>query len=167
MHGYPICWAQSNDEWHPYLPAMFSFSYPIFRGMSTDPLIIHDKSGYRLTDEEISLWRNVEYVIWTSALALQNGLCFPLEQQVPFPPSKYGYAQRHSQERFARKCALKSLHAFQRLLAYCSYLLIKPRSVSKLTCKIILCPSHLSVDPLVTFLYNNAPLITQTVYLPT
>jgi hypothetical protein len=89
--------------------------------MSTDPLLIHDASGYKLTDEDMSMWKNVEYIICTAIDALQAGRNLPLEHQEPLPPSRYGYTRSHSQEKFAKKSVLKSLNAFQRLLAYCSY----------------------------------------------
>ena len=89
--------------------------------MSTNPLLVHDSSGYKMTDEDISLWRNVEHVMTTAFLALQAGRTFPLEHEQPPPPSHYGYTRAHSQEKFAKNSVMKSLNAFQRLLAYCSY----------------------------------------------
>jgi hypothetical protein len=120
-YGYPICWSQPNFEWYPYLPAVVTFNYPIFRLMSTDPTIIHGPSGYKLSDDDISLWRNVEYVISTAIRALQTDRLLPLGHQEPRPPSEYGYTRVYSQEKFSRKAVMKSLNAFQRLLAYCSY----------------------------------------------
>jgi hypothetical protein len=120
-HGYRICWSQTNYEWYPYLPAVVDFRYPIFRGMSCNPVIIHDGSGYSLKKEEISMWQNVEFVMLTIAKALGSGVLTPLEQRDPHPPSEYGYTRSHSQEKFARKSATKSLNAFQRLLGFCAY----------------------------------------------
>jgi hypothetical protein len=120
-HGYRICWSQKNYEWYPYLPAVVNFRYPIFRGMSSNPVIIHDGSGYSLKKEEISMWQNVEFVMLTVAKALGSRSLTPLEQQDPHPPSEYGYTRSHSQEKFARKSATKSLNAFQRLLGFCAY----------------------------------------------
>ena len=120
-YGYPICWCKLNFEWYPYLPAVVSFKYPIFRGMSTDPPLIHDRLGYKLSDEDISRWKNVEHVMTMAVLALQAGRTFPPEHEQPPLPSEYGYTRGHSQEKFAKKSVMKSLNAFQQLLAYCSY----------------------------------------------
>lgn len=68
-------------------------------------------------------WRNVEYVMHESIKALQAGRLLSLEHKEPLPPSAYGYTRGHSSERFAKKSVIKSLNAFQRLLAYCSYAL--------------------------------------------
>lgn len=122
-YGYPICWSEFNFEWYPYLPAVVNFNYPVFKLMSTDPLILHKSDGYGLTDREICQWRNVEYVMLASIQALQAGCNLSLEHQEPLPPSAYGYTRGHSSEKFAKRSAMKSLNAFQRLLAYCSYTL--------------------------------------------
>lgn len=122
-HGYPICWSEPNYEWYPYLPAVISFKYTLFLGMSTNPNITHNGSGYKLDDEQISLWGNIEYVLCAAISAIGAGRICPLEQREPFRPSEYGYMLTHSQLKFAKKCMTKSLNAFQRLLGYCSYLI--------------------------------------------
>ncbi|KAF9790256.1 hypothetical protein BJ322DRAFT_1103923 [Thelephora terrestris] len=98
-HGYPICWSEPNYEWYPYLPAVISFKYTLFLGMSTNPNITHNGSGYKLDDEQISLWGNIEYVLCAAISAIGAGL------------------------EVCKKCMTKSLNAFQRLLGYCSYLI--------------------------------------------
>lgn len=120
-HGYPICWSQKGYEWYPYLPAVVDFRHSIFRGMSRQPDIIYDGSTYRLNAEQMALWQNIEFVMVTVSKATGSGHLVSLEHREPHPPSSYGYTRSHSQLKFARKCVLKSLNAFQRLLAYCSY----------------------------------------------
>jgi hypothetical protein len=121
QYGYPICWSKEGFEWYPYLPAVVRFHYPIFRGMSANPEITYDGSGFRLEDQEISLWMNIEHVMTTTCEVLQAGRIYSLEHFTPQPPSEYGYVQRHSQHKFAKKSMIKSRNAFQRLLAYCSF----------------------------------------------
>jgi hypothetical protein len=120
-YGYPICWSKDGFEWHPYLPAVISFHYPIFRGMSQYPDIIHDNLGYKLKDEEIRLWANVEFVMLKTIEILQHNKLRSLVHQKPPSPSTYGYMKGHAQAIFAKKVVRKSLNAFQRLLGYCSY----------------------------------------------
>jgi hypothetical protein len=120
-YGYPICWSKEGFEWYPYLPAVVSYRYPIFRGVSPDAEIIYDGSGYRLKDEDLCLWANVEHVMTTACHALQAGGLLSLDHFTPPPPSDYGYTQKHAQEKFAKKPMVKSLNAFQRLLAYCPF----------------------------------------------
>lgn len=120
-YGYPICWSKRGYEWYPYLPAVVNSRHPIFRGMRFPPDIIHDGSGYRLKDDEMSTWQNVEYVMDVVAKLLGSRQLVSLDHRIPHPPSRYGYTRVHTQERFARKSAIKSLNAFHRLLAYCSY----------------------------------------------
>jgi len=120
-YGYPICWSRLNYEWYPFLPAVVDFNYPIFRGMSRQPDIVHDKSGYRLNDEQMALWQNVEFVMLTVSKAAGSRQLVSLDHREPEPPSSFGYTRGHTQLKFAQKCALKSLNAFQRLLGYCAY----------------------------------------------
>jgi hypothetical protein len=120
-HGYPICMSKTNYEWYPYLPAVVNFRYPIFRWMSRSPDIIHDGSGYRLADDEMSMWKNVEHTMLVVSKAMGSGQTTSLEHREPDPPSQYGYTRSHVQLKFAQKAVLKSLNAFQRLLAYCCY----------------------------------------------
>lgn len=67
------------------------------------------------------MWQNVEYVMVAASDALTHGQLFSLDHAIPLPPSKYGYTRSHTQEKFAKKCVMKSLNAFQRLLGYCSF----------------------------------------------
>ena len=131
-YGYPICWSRKNYEWYPYLPAVIDFSYPIFRGMSRQPSIVHDKSGYRLNNEQMALWQNVEFVMSTVSKAVSSGQLISLEHREPEPPSSFGYTRGHTQLKFAQKCALKSLNAFQRLLGYCAYSIAGSNSLQPL-----------------------------------
>jgi len=89
--------------------------------MSRNPEIIHNGSGYSIKSDEISIWQNIEFVMVTVANAFSSGQQVTLGQRVPEPPSQYGYERTHTQEKFARKCAIKSLNAFQRYLGYCAY----------------------------------------------
>lgn len=121
-YGYPICWSRQGYEWYPYLPAVTKFHYPIFNGLSYSPDIIHDGHGYRLKPEEVTLWQNIEYTLLAVSAALSPGQLTSLNYHEPEPPSAFGYARSHSQLKFAKKCVIKSLNAFQRLLGYCSYI---------------------------------------------
>ena len=89
--------------------------------MSANPTIIYNGSGYALKEDEINMWRNVEYIMVKVAEAAGSGQHVSLEHKLPHPPSEYGYTQTHAQLKFAKKCAIKSLNAFQRLFSYCSY----------------------------------------------
>jgi len=89
--------------------------------MALRPDVIHDGSGYKLRDDQMSLWQNIEYVMVIVSELLGSRQLVSLNHQVPHYPSRYGYTRSHTQEKFARKAVLKSLNAFQRLLAYCSY----------------------------------------------
>lgn len=119
--GYRICWSTTNYEWYPYLPAVFDWSYPIFRGVSPNFEVIHDKSGYKLSDEVINMWQNVEFIMIEVSKALFSRQLVPLEQQQPAYPSEFGYARGHVLPEYATRCARRSLNAFQRLLGYCAY----------------------------------------------
>jgi hypothetical protein len=132
-YGYPICWSQKNYEWYPYLPAVFDWHYPIFRGVSRNPDIIYDGTGYRLNDEQMALWQSIEFVMLTVSKAAGSGQLVSLEHQEPEPPSSYGYTQGHAQSKFAKKCVIKSLNAFQRLLGYCAYSVAEPTSLAPLS----------------------------------
>jgi len=61
-YGYPLCWSRPGFEWCPYLPAVASFHYPIFRGM-TSAKIVRAETGWKLRDEDIFLWSSVEFVM--------------------------------------------------------------------------------------------------------
>lgn len=126
-----MCFSKSNLEWYPFLPAVFTFQYPVFRGMSANPHVTRHSSGWKLTDEDIALWHAVETVMINTAAVLQEGSLHPLEQVAPLPPREYGYARAHTQEKFARKSITKSLNAFQRLLGYCSYSLANSTNVHR------------------------------------
>lgn len=120
-YGYPICWSQTGYEWYPYLPAVLDFQYPIFRGMSHSPEIVHDGSGYSLNEQQMLMWKNVEFVMVTVSNALSSGQIVSLEFQRPHFPSEYGYTRSHTQLKFAKKALTKSLNAFQRLLGFCAF----------------------------------------------
>ena len=121
-YGYPLCFSRPGYEWVPYLPAVSSFHYPIFRGMKS-ARIINTGGGWRLRDEDILLWTSVEYVILKAIHALASGQLESLDHVTPDWPESFGYKRLHSQERFAVKAKTASLNAFRRMLAYCSYTL--------------------------------------------
>ena len=96
------------------------------------PEIIHGKTGYRLNDEQMALWQNVEFVMLTVSKAIGSGQLVSLDHREPEPPSSYGYTLGHARPEFAKKCAIKSLNAFQRLLGYCAYSLAGAISLAPL-----------------------------------
>ena len=63
---------------------------------------------------------NVEEMAYYFGGPKGKGIC-ELDHREPEPPSSFGYTWGHTQLKFAQKCALKSLNAFQRLLGYCTY----------------------------------------------
>lgn len=89
--------------------------------MSRKPNIIHGSTGYRLDDEQMALWQNVEHVMLTVSKAAGSGQLVSLDHREPESPSKYGYTRGHATPKYAQRCASKSLNAFQRLLGYCAY----------------------------------------------
>jgi hypothetical protein len=120
--GYPICWSRDGYEWCAYLPAVCDYNYPIFQGMSRTPNIVTtEDSRYKLDDEEIKRWSNVECVMVNVAKVLAGGRLESLDSTVPCSPSQFGYQDTHSKPEHARLSARKSLNAFQRLLGYCAY----------------------------------------------
>ena len=119
-YGYALCWSRPGFEWYPYLPAVCSFHYPIFRGM-TSATIISTGSGWKLRDEDIQRWSSVEFVLQKTISIVGGGQLSDLEHVVPHWPSFFAYDRLHSLEAFARKSKMASLNAFQRMLAYCSY----------------------------------------------
>jgi hypothetical protein len=40
LYGFPIRWSQANLIWLPYLPAVVSYHYPIFRNTDQRPKIV-------------------------------------------------------------------------------------------------------------------------------
>lgn len=131
IYGYPICWSQQDYEWCAYLPAVISFRYPIFAGMSRYPDIIHDSKGYRIKDDEIKMWQNVEFVMVTVMNIIGSGQIVPLYLREVEYPSQYGYTRGHTQLKFAKKSVIKSLNAFQRLLGCCAYYMAGAASLPK------------------------------------
>jgi hypothetical protein len=129
-YGYPLCWSRTNFEWYPYLPAVSSFHYPIFRGMQS-ARIVSTGSGWKLRDEDIFLWASVEFVLLKTIQILGAGRLTSLEHVTPHWPESFGYKRLHSTEKFASKAKIASLNAFQRMLAYCSYT-ISEASIPKL-----------------------------------
>jgi len=119
-YGYPLCFSEPGFEWHPYLPAVTSFHYPIFRGM-TSAKIIRTGSGWKLRDEDILLWTSVEFVMLKVIQAVSFGQVVSIYHVTPDCPEVFGYKRLHTSEKFATKAKTASLNAFQRMLAYCSY----------------------------------------------
>lgn len=119
-HGFPLCWSRPGFEWYPYLPAVCSFHYPIFRGMKS-AAIVSTGSGWKLRDEDILHWSSVEFVILRAINILGRGQLSALEHVEPHWPSSFGYKRLHSSEKNAITAKTASLNAFQRMLAYCSY----------------------------------------------
>jgi hypothetical protein len=119
-HGYPLCWSRPGFEWYPYLPAVCSLHYPVFRGMRS-AAIVRSESGWKLRDEDILHWSSVEFVMLKTINIIGRGQLSGLEHVEPDWPSTFGYKRLHSSEKFARTSKTASLHAFQRMLAYCSY----------------------------------------------
>jgi hypothetical protein len=132
QYGYPICYSKEGYEWYPYLPAVVKFHYPIFKVMSRTPDILYDGSGYGLCNDEKIMWQNVEYVMIKTAQAIGSGQTVSLKHKTPPNPSVYGYTRSHANVKFAKKVILKSLNAFQRLLAYCSYCIAGAPSIDPL-----------------------------------
>lgn len=119
-YGYPLCWSRPGFEWYPYLPAVCSFHYPIFRGMKSTR-IVSTGSGWKLRDEDILHWSSVEFVILRAINILGQGQLSALEHVEPHWPSSFGYKRIHTSEKNAVTAKTASLNAFQRMLAYCSY----------------------------------------------
>jgi len=119
-YGYATCVSQPGFEWHPYLPAVTSFHYPIFRGMKSAK-VIRTGSGWRLSDEDVLLWSSVEFVMLKTIAAVGSRQLVRLDHVTPHWPEVFGYKRLHATEKFALRAKTASLNAFQRMLAYCSY----------------------------------------------
>jgi hypothetical protein len=154
-YGYPICWSQKNYEWYPYLPSVVTFHYSVFRGMSTNPEVAHDGKGWRLGDEELALWRNVEYIMTKTADILESSQLMGLEVTKPYPPSQYGYTQTHLKRDFAKRSLVKSLNAFQRYFGYCSFLMAGSHSLTN-TLKTHLYSGDLTVVAKIYQIFDSA-----------
>ena len=89
----------------------------------TSAKIIHDGSGWRLRDEDILLWCSVEFVMLKTIMAIGSRQLVSLDHVVPHWPEVFGYKRLHSAEKFAHRAKTASLNAFQRMLAYCSYMI--------------------------------------------
>jgi len=129
-YGYPLCFSRTNFEWYPYLPAVSSFHYPIFRGM-TSARIVSNGFGWKLRDEDILLWSSVEFVMLRTIQVMGAGQLTSLEHVTPDWPETFGYKRLHKTEKFAATAKKASLNAFQRMLAYCSYT-VAEASIAKL-----------------------------------
>jgi len=119
-YGYPLCWSRTNFEWYPYLPAVSSFHYPIFRGLRSAKIVSTDLR-WKLRDEDILLWSSIEFVMLKTIRVLGAGQLTSLEHVTPDWPESFGYKRSHSTEKFALRSKMACLNAFQRMLAYVSY----------------------------------------------
>jgi len=121
VHGFPVRWCSAGLEWYPYLPAVSSFHYPIFRGMNTSPHIVHETAGYVVEPSVVAHWSTVEQAMFKTIESLREHRMTTPTHQPPSYPSQHGYRWKHPRSRNARDAVRKSLCAFQQTLAYCSY----------------------------------------------
>jgi len=87
----------------------------------TSAKIVRAGTGWKLRDEDIRLWSSVEFVILKIIGAAGSGQLVSLDHVTPHWPRVFGYQKLHTAERFAVRAKTASLNAFQRMLAYCSY----------------------------------------------
>lgn len=88
----------------------------------TSAKIVRAGSGWKLRDEDIRLWSSVEFVMLKTIAAVGSGQLLRLDHITPDWPEAFGYKRLHAMEKFALRAKTASLNAFQRMLAYCSFM---------------------------------------------
>lgn len=120
LRGFPIRWSVPELVWAPYLPAVVTYHYPIFRNMVRSPEIIAVEGGFVLQPTAVAHWSNVEHVMQNLIEKLKADASMSQHRR-PFPPSSYGYRRTFRKRKDARSAISPSIAAFQHTLAYCSY----------------------------------------------
>jgi hypothetical protein len=89
----------------------------------TSAEIVDTGTGWKLRDQDILLWTSVEFVMLKTIEAVGSGQLTSLEHVTPDWPEVFGYKRLHTAKKFAIRAKTASLNAFQRMLAYCSYII--------------------------------------------
>jgi hypothetical protein len=123
VHGFPIRWSRPGFMWLPYLPAVISYHYPLFRGMNMNPRIVPGADGgFVLDPDVVTHWTNIEHVLSRVINNLKQD-AFTCSHKFPYFPSSYGYRGSFPKRQKAKNAITPTLHAFQHMLAYSSYLM--------------------------------------------
>lgn len=123
IRGYPIRWSETEMMWLPYLPAVTSYHYPIFRNVNRSPKLIARGSGDWVIDPDVvAHWSNIEHVIRLLINQLKDG-AFTCKHKCPYFPSSYGYRGPFRKRKDVKSAVSSALLSFHHMLAYCSYLI--------------------------------------------
>ena len=120
--GFPIRWLVPSLTWLPYLPAVVTYHYPIFRSMERSPGVVSVEGGFAVDPLVASHWSNVESIMRTTIDRLRHN-AFMSHHQPPSYPSSFGYRQTFRKRKAAKDTIKPSFLAFHHLLAYCSYIM--------------------------------------------
>jgi hypothetical protein len=132
LRGFPICWFVPELAWLPYLPAVVTYHYPIFRNMNRSPDVVAagegfaanpSVSGFVLDPTVVLQWSNVESAMQKMIRELETQGGVDPRRGSFFPPSSYGYRKTFPRREMAKASISSSLHAFHHMLAYCSYMI--------------------------------------------
>ena len=122
IRGFPIRWSVTELVWLPYLPAVVTYHYPIFRNMDRSPRVVEVEGGFGLDRSAIDHWSNIESIVRTTIEKLRTD-AFTSRHRPPPYPSSYGYRQTFRTRKRAKDIIKLSIPAFHHMLAYCSYVI--------------------------------------------
>ena len=118
--GFPIRWLVADLVWLPFLPAVVTYSHPIFTDMNRRPDVIRVEGGFILDPSAVNHWQRVESIVQaTTEKLFSSGSMAQLHP--PFYPSSYGYHDTFPTRKEAKSAIKASISAFHHVLAYCSY----------------------------------------------
>ena len=135
IYGFAATGPSDPSSWHPYLPAVISYHYPIFSWMGVSPELELRNGLLQLPEKVIYRWSAVETVICRTIKALhrlwdRTGVM----EWGPACPSIHGYASSYPEESrdHAVSVVRNSLQAFQEILGFCSYAISRTPSLSSI-----------------------------------
>jgi len=128
IRGFPIRWSIPRLLWLPYLPAVVTYHYPIFRNMNRSPGIKVVELGFVVDPSAVTHWSNIESVIRITIDKVRVDATTCQHQPPPYPLS-FGYTRTFKKRKQASEAAKKSLLAFHHMLAYCSYVVASSRTL--------------------------------------
>ena len=121
-----VRWHSKLSQHLPYIACHPSYDNPIFKRLACTKRgvpITRDGGWYFLKQEIQDSWYRLERaLLWVTNVLLTAGRVNLQLGWEPGPvPSACGYRNRHTEEVFARRCAMKSRDAFVPLMALCSW----------------------------------------------
>ena len=119
-------WFSDKSPHWSFVPRFPSFDNPIFDRLiyNYHSLPIVMEGTLHLLDPNIqqSWWWLETCLQWVANVLLtSNNVLLPLGFNAGPFPSSYGYTKKHMEDRFARRCAMKSREGFVLLMALCSF----------------------------------------------